>query len=206
MPHGLLVLLFVAVSAALLIYAFAIPGANPIVTYVGYAFSAYTLVVVCFRIPWMFRGVKKGLYGNKYSNRFLTDTKLRTEFFLYLSCGISTFYAVFKFCTGIYYRSVWLGALAIYYLVICFMRFGLMKRYRYNLQYEDEREQRLFGLKSYRFCGILMFVLNIAITGLVVQLIVVGIGTGRLIFVGGGRFGDDKAVFCFGGVVAVNGQ
>lgn len=170
-PHGLVAILFVAVSAALLFYAFVIPDANPVVSYAGYAFSAYTLAVVCIRIPRMFGGVKKSLYSNKYSNRFLTDRKLRTEFFLYLSCGISTFYAVFKFCAGVYYRSIWLGALAVYYLIICFMRFGLMKRYRHNLQYEDEREQRLFGLKSYRFCGILMFVLNSAITGLVVQLI-----------------------------------
>ena len=170
-PHGLLVLLFVVVSAALLIYAFAIPGANPVVTYAGYAFSAYTLVVVCVKVPWMFGGMKQGLYNNKYSKRFFTDQKFRTEFFLYLSCSISTFYAVFKFCAGMYYRSVWLGALAIYYLIICFMRFGLMKRYRYNLKYEDEREQRLFGLKSYRFCGILMFLLNIAVSGLVIQLV-----------------------------------
>ena len=51
------------------------------------------------------------------------------------------------------------------------MRFALIKRYRYNLKYENEREQRLFGLKSYRFCGILMFLLNLAVSGLVIQLV-----------------------------------
>ena len=90
---------------------------------------------------------------------------------MYLSCGFSIIYAIFKFSAGVYYRSVWIGAVAVYYIIVSLMRFGLIKRYRYNLQYEDEREQRIFGLKSYRFCGVLMFLLNIAVTGLVIQLI-----------------------------------
>ncbi len=169
--HPVWVFLLVLASAALLIYAFAIPGAIPVISYAGYTVSAYTLVLVCIRMPKLVRDVKNSLYKNKYSNRFLTDTKLRTEIFLYLGCGVSILYAVFKFAAGVYYRSVWLGALAVYYLILCFMRLALMKRYRRNLLYEDAREQRLFGLKSYRFCGILMFALNTAISGLVIQLI-----------------------------------
>ena len=169
--HWFPTLLLVIVSVALLIYAFALPDANPVIAYVGYFISAYTLAVVCVSMPKIFRTAKQGLYSNTYSEKFLTDKKLRTEFFLYLSCGFSIVYAIFKFSAGVYYRSTWIGAVAIYYIIISLMRFGLIKRYRYNLQYEDEREQRLFGLKSYRFCGILMFMLNVAVTGLVVQLI-----------------------------------
>lgn len=169
--HWILTLLLVIASAALLIYAFAIPGANPVISYAGYFVSAYTLAVVCVGMPRIIREMKKGLYANKYSNKILTDKKLRTEFFLYLGCGISIVYAVLKFSAGVYYRSVWIGAVAVYYIIVSLMRFGLIKRYRTNLQTEDEREQRLFGLKSYRFCGVLMFLLNSAVSGLVVQLI-----------------------------------
>lgn len=169
--HWLPTLLLVIASAVLLIYAFAIPDAKPIIAYAGYFISAYTLTVVCVSVPKVFRVMKKGLYANAYSERFLTDKKLRTEFFLYFSCGFSILYAIFKFSAGVYYRSIWIGAVAVYYIIISLMRFGLIKRYRYNLQYEDEREQRIFGLKSYRFCGILMFFLNVAVTGLVIQLI-----------------------------------
>ena len=169
--HWILTLLLVIVSAALLIYAFALPSANPIIAYLGYFVSAYTLAVVCVSMPKIIKSMKKGLYSNTYSEKFLTDKKLRTEFFLYLSCGFSIVYAIFKFSAGVYYRSVWIGAVAVYYIIVSLMRFGLIKRYRYNLQYEDEQEQRLFGLKSYRFCGVLMFVLNVAVTGLVIQLI-----------------------------------
>jgi len=169
--HWLLTLFLVIASAVLLIYAFTVPDANPVLSYVGYSVSAYTLAVVCVSTPKIIRGMKKSLYANTYSEKFLTDKKLRTEFFMYLSCGFSIFYAIFKFSAGVYYHSVWIGAVAVYYIIVSLMRFGLIKRYRYNLQYEDEREQRLFGLKSYRFCGVLMFLLNVAVTGLVIQLI-----------------------------------
>ena len=167
----ILTLFLVIASAALLIYAFAIPGANPVIAYAGYFVSAYTLAVVCAGMPNIIRGIKKGLYANRYSNRILTDKKLRTEFFLYFGCGFSIVYAIFKFTAGVYYHSVWIGAVAVYYIIVSLMRFGLIKRYRANLQTEDESEQRLFGLKSYRFCGVLMFLLNSAVSGLVVQLI-----------------------------------
>ena len=169
--HWIPTLLLIIASVALLIYAFAIKDANQVIAYAGYFVSAYTLAVVCVSLPKILKAMKQGLYSNVYSEKFLTDKKHRTEFFLYFGCGFSIVYAIFKFSAGVYYRSVWIGAVAVYYIIVSLMRFGLIKRYRYNLQYEDEREQRLFGLKSYRFCGILMFALNVAVTGLVIQLI-----------------------------------
>ena len=169
--HWIPTLLLVIASIALLIYAFAMPDANPLIAFAGYFVSAYTLAVVCVGVPKICKAMKKCLYSNAYSERFLTDKKLRTEFFLYFGCGFSIVYAIFKFTAGVYFHSTWIGAVAVYYIIVSLMRFGLIKRYRYNLQYENEREQRVFGLKSYRFCGILMFVLNVAVTGLVIQLI-----------------------------------
>jgi len=169
--HWIPTLLLIIASVALLIYAFAMPDANPVIAYAGYFVSAYTLAVVCVSLPKFLKTMKQGLYSNVYSEKFLTDKKLRTEFFLYFGCGFSIVYAIFKFTAGVYYRSVWIGAVAVYYIIVSLMRFGLIKQYRNNLKQENGREQRMLGLKSYRFCGILMFVLNIAVSGLVVQLI-----------------------------------
>lgn len=169
--HWALASVLVIISVALLLYAFLIPGANPIVAYVGYFVSAYTLVVVCLKMPAVFGGAQRGLYANRYSGRYLSDATLRAEISLYAGLAVSFFYAVFKMLAGIYYHSVWLGALAMYYIILSAMRFALVKRYRDNVQHEDERVQRIFGLRSYRFCGVLMFLLNIAVTWLVVQLI-----------------------------------
>lgn len=72
---------------------------------------------------------------------------------------------------GLYYRSIWLGAIAVYYLILSVIRFGLVKRERYLSRQEESREKRLHELKSYRFCGYLMFLLHIAVAGLVIQMI-----------------------------------
>jgi len=169
--HWSIAVVLVVISAALLLYAFLLPGANPYISYFGYFVSAYTLAVVCVKLPGVFGRAKRGLYANRYSGRYLTDAVLRAEISMYAGLGVSFFYAVFKMAAGIYYHSTWLGALAIYYIILSAMRFALVKHYRDNAQHENEREQRLFGLRSYRFCGILMFLLNIAVTILVGQLI-----------------------------------
>ena len=120
----------------------------------------------------VFGRLKCKLYTNRYSGKYLSDATLRAEISMYAGLGISFFYAVFKFLAGIYYRSLWFGGLAIYYIILSTMRFGLIYRYRMSQKkHESAQEQRMFGLHSYRFCGVLMFLLNIAVGGLVGQLV-----------------------------------
>lgn len=169
--NNVIAVLLVILSTVLLLYSFLYPDANEIVSYISYALSAYTLTIVVIKMPSLFKKMKRGLYANKYSGMYLSDSLLRARISLYTGCGISIFYACFKFGMGIYIKSVWLGAVAVYYIILSLMRFALLRRYRRSKCYESEEELRLFGLKSYRFCGILMFLLNIAVSGLVVQMI-----------------------------------
>lgn len=169
--NNILAILLVVLSTVLLLYAFLYPDANEIIAYISYFISAYTLTVVVIKMPPVFKKMKQGLYANKYSGMYLSDSLLRARISLYTGCGISIFYACFKFGMGIYLRSVWLGAVAVYYIILSLMRFALLRRYRRSKWYETEAELRLFGLKSFRFCGILMFLLNIAVSGLVMQMI-----------------------------------
>lgn len=169
--HSVIIFFLVNISIVLLIYSLGFPDANPIIAYISYFLSAYTLTVVVIKMPPLIKKIKCGLYGNKYSGRYLTDSLLRARISLYTGLGISFFYACFKLGMGIYLRSVWLGAVAVYYIILSLIRFGLLKRYRRSVKYEDAAHLRLYGLKSYRFCGILMFLLNIAVSGLVIQMI-----------------------------------
>lgn len=169
--NNILAVLLTLLSTALLLYAFLYQNANPIVSYISYFISAYTLTVVVIKMPPLCKKIKRGLYGNKYSGMYLSDSQLRARISLYTGCGISIFYACFKLGMGIYLSSVWLGAVAIYYIILSLMRFALLRKYRQSKWYETEEELRLFGLKSFRFCGTLMFLLNIAVSGLVVQMI-----------------------------------
>ncbi|MBQ8596492.1 MAG: hypothetical protein IJ409_01760 [Lachnospiraceae bacterium] len=167
---GITILLVIA-SAFLLWYAFGYENPNPVITYAGYALSAYALTVVVAKMPPIVKKIRAGLYSNRYSGKYLSEPELRAKISLYAGLAINTVYAVLKFLAGIYFRSVWLGAIAVYYIILSLIRFGLVKRQRYSVKYEDPGEQREHELKSYRFCGFLMFLLNIAVTALVVQMI-----------------------------------
>lgn len=163
-------ILLVIVSAFLLAYAFGYENPNPVITYASYLISAYALTIFVAKMPPVIKGIKAGLHRNKYSGRYLTDAYLRANISLYAGFGFNAVYAVLKFLAGMYFKSVWIGAVAVYYMILSVMRFGLLKKQRSIKKY-DEEKQRIHGLKSYRFCGCLMFLLNIAVTALVVQMI-----------------------------------
>ena len=54
-PKICIIVLLVPVSAAMLVYAFAYKNPNPIIVYISYGLSAYTLTVVCERSPEIFK-------------------------------------------------------------------------------------------------------------------------------------------------------
>ena len=53
-PHSGIIALFVIVSAVLLSYTFASEMENDTVGIISYVFSAYTLTVLCMKIPQMY--------------------------------------------------------------------------------------------------------------------------------------------------------
>lgn len=166
-----LIVLLVIVSVVLLIYSLGFKGANPVVAYISYVLSAYTLTVVVVRVPPIIKGIQKKLHNNKYSAKYLTEPVLRAKISLYLNSSFNILYALFYLGAGILYHSVWTGAIAVYYIVLSFIRIGLVRKDRKALQIKDKGEQRKFELKSSFFCGCFMFALNVAVTVMTVQMI-----------------------------------
>ena len=69
--------------------------------------------------------------------------------------------------SGIYYRSVWFAALAIYYILLAAMRFMLIRRKkRYTGTSEIEIE-----FHRYRACGITLLIMNEALAGIVIFMV-----------------------------------
>lgn len=169
--HPVVIAILVPATVVLLCYSLGYSEANPIIAYFSYGFSAYTLVTVAVRMPALIKRIRKGLYSNRYSRTYLTDRQVRYMISLHTGLGINILYAVLKFLAGFYFKSMWLGAVAVYYMVLSLIRFGLLRKERYSKRYECDEEKRLYGLKAYRFCGYLMFLLNIAVSVLVVQMI-----------------------------------
>ena len=170
-PHWFIIVAFVLISAVLLIYSLGYKNANPIIAYCSYVFSAYTLTIVVARMPAFIKRIKQGVHANKYSSRYVSEPELRAEVSLYIGNGMNVLYAIVHIITGIAYASVWSGTLAGYYIILSLIRSGLVKKDRMRLRIEDERERRLYELKSGYACGRLLFVLNLAVSALVVQMI-----------------------------------
>ncbi len=158
---------------------------NPI-CYVSYVLSAYALTVLCANFPKAKRRCKELIHGNevwiivnfrnfmnryKYTSMYLNDREFRAKISLYMGLGINCFYALFKCGTGIMFRSAWLWAIGIYYVMLSAIRFMLLRNIRITDKSSHSVKRKMQEWKSYRFCGIMMFLLSLAMSGMVIQMI-----------------------------------
>ncbi len=114
---------------------------------------------------------KARLYQNKYAARYFTETGLRIRISLYIGLFINLFYALFKLFTGIFYSSIWLGAVAFYYILLSLTRFMLLLGERRTAEEKNPNRRLRQKLIIYRFSGYFLFVLDIAMISMVVQMI-----------------------------------
>ncbi len=98
-------------------------------------------------------------------NKKLSDIKFRTELFLKLGVIINVGFASYNIFTGILYRSVWFGGVAIYYIMLCLIKFFLIYR-GFERKAGDIKE-----LYDFRACSIMLLVLNLTIAILICQMI-----------------------------------
>ena len=171
-PKAALVILSVPIAAALLIYTFVYGNEDSPLTYLSYVFSAYSLTIEC---AWIARyagkireKVKMAIHRNQYAHRYLTDVSFKTHVSLYLSLVINLLYAVMKLFCGVYYSSVWFGTLAVYYMMLAVMRFLLLRHANRN----GFGKNRELELKQYRSCGIILMLMNIALAGVVILVVI----------------------------------
>lgn len=166
-PGTAVVILSVPISAALLYYTFAIAGDESPIAYISYMFSAWSLTVLCVAVIPMFRTGKRAVYRNKYVNRYTTDIMFKMKVSLYGSLCINILYVLLKLASGIYYGSVWFVTLAVYYGFLAVMRFLLLRHVNRNTICKDMRSEWI----KYRICGILLLLMNIALSGMVVLVL-----------------------------------
>lgn len=107
----------------------------------------------------------------KAINISLRDPEQRARIALYFGLAVNTLYAAFKLWAGIRYRSVWFGAVSIYYILLCTIKFLLIRTdYRLKLK-NDCYHAREKALKSYRSCGRLLLLLNVSLAAIVLLII-----------------------------------
>lgn len=163
-PGSFLTVLFVLIGAGSLVYTFANGLDHTVFAYVSYPLSAYALVLLLVNSSALFQKGKTWLEKKSYGQSFLHDQEYRETVSLYVGLFSNLLYAAFKAVTGILYHSTWFGAIAGYYLILSVIRFLLLRSVRKKGSYEDE-------LRRYRLSGILMLLLNIAMSAMIAQMV-----------------------------------
>lgn len=170
-PHGAILLLLTILSAAGLIFVFTNGLEAHPVAYVLYPVSAYTLCVLLIASPPLVRKCRDLLYGNARIARYLSQEELRSRSSLYRSTLINLGFGIFKLSIGVYLQSHWFGAVGIYYMVLCLIRFLLVQNDRKLRRIHDPEIQLRRQWRSYRVCAWLLLLLNATMSGMVFQVI-----------------------------------
>lgn len=168
LPGLAVVLISVLLGAALLIYAFLYEEDYSPISYTAYVVSAYALTIVCAYIAKAPKvDVRAVLHRNPFLHRYLTDIPFKTHVPLYLSLGLNMIIVAMKLFYGIRYRSVWFGTLAVYYIMLAVMRFLLL----HHVSKAGIGSDLAMELKQYRLCGVILMLMNIALSGVVILVV-----------------------------------
>lgn len=157
-PHVSIVVVFTAISVLGLIYSFAFNNPISFLQYSSYIISAYTLMIICFRIPNIIYKIKTFFKSNQLVLRYKTDIDYRNRISLYTNTSTNILCMLFYLIMGVVNQSLWFYSLAVYYILLSMMRFFLLKDiikgYQSNIKQQWHR---------YRFCGIILVFINIAL-------------------------------------------
>jgi len=157
-PHIVVVVFLTTTSIFGLIYSFANKNAIPFLQYLSYVISAYTLTIICFRIPCIIDQIKMFSKNNKLFLRYKTDIKYRNKILLYTNISTNTLCMLFYLIMGVVNQSLWFYSLALYYILLSIMRFFLLKDI--HKDYQSNTKQQWY---IYRFCGIILIIINITL-------------------------------------------
>lgn len=161
-------------SYGFVIYALAGENVNPVIAYVSYFLSAYALIITITGITGVVRFVRQGIDKHPLVRkaldiplveRYLREDMFRAETALYQGFFINILYAGIKMFSGILYKSVWFVTLAVYYILLAIMRASLLHYVR-----KDEKN-KISEWKRYRLCGIILLLMNVALTGIVILVV-----------------------------------
>jgi hypothetical protein len=153
-------MLLTPLAAVLLIGSMVFVGTESIVAYISYILAAYTLMVWCFKIPYLIRFFKSLKAENKYVIKWREDTRLRMNVSLYGSLGWNALYGILQLWLGFYHHTFWFYSLGAYYICLAIMRFFLLLHTRKYAPGEKMRTE----LIKYRACGWVFLLMNLALT------------------------------------------
>lgn len=174
-PPPLMTFLPALLGYGFVIFVFAHDVQNPFLRYASYLASAYALVITLTGLPYLSRRLKKAksefdesilmrkFRSTAVGEKYLTDIHFRNRISLSAGLMINLAYIVMKLSAGIYYRSAWFIALAVYYILLAVMRLFLIR-----YMSENDRDK---AFRRYRLCGFILLIMNQALAGIVIFIV-----------------------------------
>lgn len=158
-PHPAFMAVLSLLAAGTLAYSFIRLTASHILSIISYVLSFCALMLLCLRVPDMLAWIQRFRTENRYYLRYSTDIRLKVNISLYGGFAFNAIYALFQMCLGLWHRSVWFYAMALYYLILAGMRLLLLRHTRNHAPGEEQTLE----WKKYRLCGALLLVMNFAL-------------------------------------------
>ncbi|MBE5780414.1 MAG: hypothetical protein E7328_01125 [Clostridiales bacterium] len=157
-PHWIIVLLLSALCSAALIMVFVNGWEKTIPAYSIYTVSFYALIILSIRAFFLFKKLRNRLHQNTFFARYQTDLHFKAEVSIRISLGITVLFCALKSLAAIYYRSIWFGSVAFYYIILVVMRCLLFTHTR------KAKISPVSDYQRYRLYGFLLFVLTVALS------------------------------------------
>jgi len=163
-PHIIIFIVTLISGFSSVILTFLFKLNNSFFGYFSYFLSAYALTILIVKIPNIYRFFYKKLNNIKYFNKFIYEQNFRSIILLYLGFILNIIYIIYKFTIGIINNSLWLGATAIYYLILIIIKYYLLKKIKRRTSYINQ-------VKVYRLVGIFILILTIFMGGMTTSVI-----------------------------------
>ena len=149
-----------------------------IVSYVLYAIAGvslgYTAYLVVKFIPTFKTVIISFMEKHDFTYLLLRNYGFRTIIFSIGSFLMSVIFGAFNGVMGIIHGSIWYGALATYYICLAFLRGGILTYHKSKVGKKerlDASRDELTKIKIMRSSGIILLVLNVALSSAIAQMI-----------------------------------
>ena len=160
----LLVLLLSVLCAVGLVWVFVTGRETWVPAYFLYALSFWCLTALCVKLPAAISSAKEWLSRHPKLTALLKNEELHFKLGLYFEQFLNFAYGIFKITSGVVLGSAWIGCDGIYNMTQALIQLFQILRRKYAKTLVQQ-------WKSYRFCGVLILLMHLTLTGIVFQMI-----------------------------------
>ncbi len=129
-------------------------------------YSVYILVITSISMK---NRIIDFLNRFKFSSSLIENYGFRTFVFSTITSILNLSYAIFMGIMAIFGKSIWYGALSIYYIMLSIIKISILTKYYNNRTHQDIHR---YSIRLYRLCGILFIFLTLALSGAILQMII----------------------------------